>query len=230
MATIKALLFDKDGTLIDFEASWAPGMGAFLKHLVPNDSEIRSALGLACGFDTARGCFLAGSSFVNGTIDDTLACMQAAYPALDVDLFYSAGAACFEDLEPAPICDLNQVLGDLKSRGYILGVITNASEKSAEQQLEKLAIRGLFSSVIGYDSGHAPKPAPDTILGFCQAFNLHPSEVAMIGDSTHDLDAGYHAKVGKNIAVLSGPASRADLGHRADLILDDIRGLSAVLR
>ena len=51
--------------------------------------------------------------------------------------------------------------------------------------------------------------------------------LAMVGDSTHDLSAGRAAGIGINIGVLTGPATAADLAPFADLILNDINEIPA---
>jgi phosphoglycolate phosphatase len=117
------------------------------------------------------------------------------------------------------------MLGRLKDMGFALGVVTNAAEAPTLVQLEKLKCLDLFDMVIGCDSGFTPKPAGDTILGFCAKMNLDASQVAMVGDSTHDLDAGRAAGVGMNVGVLSGPAARSQIAHVADVILKDVTEL-----
>jgi len=58
---------------------------------------------------------------------------------------------------------------------------------------------------------------------------LKPSQVAMIGDSSHDLEAGRKAGVGLNVGVLTGPATHADIEHLADVVLPDISTLASVV-
>ena len=109
--------------------------------------------------------------------------------------------------------------------GFALGVVTNAAEAPTLVQLEKMKCLDLFDMVIGCDSGFTPKPAGDTILGFCHHMGLAPAQVAMVGDSTHDLNAGRAAGVGLNVGVLSGPADRAQIVDLAGVILNDVTEL-----
>ncbi|MDC0604885.1 HAD-IA family hydrolase, partial [Amylibacter sp.] len=127
------------------------------------------------------------------------------------------------------LCNLEVFMSDLKKKGYFLSVITNAAEAPTLIQLEKLSCLHLFDEVIGCDSGFKPKPSGDTILGFCDAFGLKPNEIAMVGDSTHDLNAGRNAGVGLNVGVLSGPANIDQISGLADVVLDDILGLPEIL-
>ncbi len=82
--------------------------------------------------------------------------------------------------------------------------------------------------VAGYNSGHGGKPEPGMVLAFAKLIGADPSEVVMVGDSLHDLDAGRGAGA-LTVAVLSGPASRAELEPHADLVIAHIGELPPLL-
>jgi phosphoglycolate phosphatase len=229
MSKIKGIAFDKDGTLIDFEASWGGGVRTLLRSIFPDQIKHQEVLAEAAGFNLNTGKFAGGSVFVNGTTQDVLDAWLELYPDLDEQDVLQKSEGAFTDLEPIPICDLVSLLTNLQDQGYLLAVITNAAEAPTLVQLEKLGCLHLFDKVIGCDSGFTPKPAGDTILGFCAEFGLQPDQVAMVGDSTHDLNAGRNAAVGLNVGVLSGPAVREQIEDLTDIILDDITSLPAVL-
>jgi phosphoglycolate phosphatase len=68
------------------------------------------------------------------------------------------------------------------------------------------------------------------VLAFCAATGLDPSEVAMIGDSVHDLGAGRAAGAGLVVGVLTGPAAVPELTPLADVVAPSIGALPALLR
>ena len=103
----------------------------------------------------------------------------------------------------------------------MLGVATNDAEAAAQSQLRGLGLGGYFDFLAGADSGHGAKPDPGQCLAFCAATGMQPAQVAMIGDSTHDLHAGAAAGM-VPVAVLSGPATREDLAPHAAVVLPDI--------
>ena len=80
----------------------------------------------------------------------------------------------------------------------------------------------------GLRSGYGGKPAPGQLNGFLDLTGLAPERVAMVGDSTHDLEAGRRAGM-RTIGVLTGMAQPADLAGLADVILPDIGHLPVLL-
>ena len=229
--SIRAILFDKDGTLISFEKTWGPAIGAVIVALAKGDPEKLAAQAEALHFSLDEMVFLptspiiAGSTFQYGPLwaaalgrDDPHA-LKAEIDAL----------TAIESLRSlTPIGEPQQVILDLKGLGLVIGVATNDSEASALRQIRALGLIDHMDFVAGYDSGHGSKPEPGMILAFADRHGLPPSEVAMVGDTQHDLDAARAAGA-VAIAVLSGPASRAALEPHADYVLDDISGLPGLI-
>lgn len=225
---IKGLLFDKDGTLFDFERTWGGWCARVLAELAPDDLELRRNLAQACGYDVDTGRFVAGSVVVNGTADDTAAAIFAVDPNISMAHSKAVGHKMLADLPLAQVCDLDQLFITLRGHGLALGVATNDFEANATAQLSAANLDTHFPFVAGYDSGFGGKPGPGMIHGFCEAVGLGVEQVAMIGDSTHDLHAGRAAGC-FTVGVLTGPALRGDLERDADLILPDISHLVGAL-
>jgi phosphoglycolate phosphatase len=123
-----------------------------------------------------------------------------------------------------PAADLQVLMAQLRAQGHTLGVVTNDAESPAMRHLEDALIVDEMAFVAGYDSGFGAKPAPGQLLAFCNATGLDPAHCAMIGDSTHDLEAGQAAGM-VCIGVLTGPASFDDLTPQADVVLNSIADL-----
>jgi phosphoglycolate phosphatase len=105
-----------------------------------------------------------------------------------------------------------------------LGVATNDTEASAFRHVEALGHSRTFDFIAGYNSGHGAKPEPGMILAFSQAIALTLGEIAMVGDSLHDMHAGRAAGV-TSIAVTTGPAKRETLAPAADFVIDSLSEL-----
>jgi phosphoglycolate phosphatase len=220
---IDALLFDKDGTLFDFRSSWGRWASGFLTGIA-RDPAHADRLGRAIGFDAATQGFAPDSPVIAATAADIAA---ALLPHLDgvslADLTDriddTAGAAPMSEAVP-----LRPLLTGLRDRGLRLGVATNDSEAPARQHLAAHGITDCFDFIVGYDSGHGPKPGPGMCLAFAAACGIAPGRIAMVGDSRHDLQAGRAAGM-RTVAVLTGIAEARDLAPLADAVLPDIGAL-----
>ncbi len=217
---IKALLFDKDGTLFHFEATWEGWAMAVLDRLTNGDHEAARKIGAAIGFDYDAMQFARDSVVIAGTPEEVV---QALLPFFDktpseLETILNAEAATAPQ---APAVDLPAVLGDLRAHGLKLGLATNDAEMPARAHLAGAQIIDLFDFISGYDSGFGGKPAPGQCLAFAQKIGVAPENIAMVGDSLHDLEAGRAAGM-HTIGVLTGPATEAVLAPHCDVVLPDI--------
>lgn len=228
-AHIQGILFDKDGTLFGFSDTWADWSMTFLSALAPDDIGLRRAMGNKVGFDWDTREFEAGSIAVAAAVDEICVVLATLHPQLDAKAIEKIAFESLPESSIAPVCDLDQLFSGFRSRGMALGVATNDFEESAITQMHEAKIHHHFDFVCGFDSGFGAKPTAGQILAFCENQKLAPSQVAMVGDSTHDLEAGRRAGVGLNVGVLTGPAVHDDIAHLADVILPDISGLAALL-
>lgn len=217
---LRAVLFDKDGTLLDFEKTWGPATLSVLQDLAAGNAAHYEALIVAAAIDPQTARFAVHSPIIAGSSADygvSFAEILAIEPSIaflsKMDrLFAHHGLASLVAIEGAVDC-----LAQLSTRDIAIGLATNDSEAAARQQMEVLGLAPHFSFVAGYDSGHGAKPDPGMILAFIAKSGLRPSEIALIGDSRHDLVAARSAGV-MAIAVTTGLATAADLGDVADFI------------
>jgi len=224
-ARIKGILFDKDGTLFGFNDTWATWSVSFLTSLAPDDHDLRLKMAKMVGFNWDTMDFETGSVAVNASVDEQCVLLASVHPELDAKAIEARAFSALADTAAIPVCDLDPLFAGFKARGFRLGIATNDFEQSAVNQMQGHNIYHHFDFICGFDSGYTPKPQADMILGFCKKMHLLPAEVAMIGDSSHDLQAGRNAGVGLNVGVLTGPAKREDIKHLADVILPDISTL-----
>ncbi len=226
---IQGILFDKDGTLFGFSDTWADWSISFLTSLAPDDHDLRLEMARMVGFDWDAKDFITGSVAVNASVDEQCVMLASVHPDLDAKAIEKIAFAALQDTTAVPVCALDPLLTSFKMRGLALGIATNDFEQSAHNQMQDHNIHHHFDFICGYDSGFTPKPEADMILGFCEKMKLKPAQVAMIGDSSHDLEAGRNAGVGLNVGVLTGPAKHEDIKHLADVILPDISTLPSVI-
>ncbi|MDF0602741.1 HAD family hydrolase [Psychromarinibacter sp. C21-152] len=229
MTAIRGVLFDKDGTLFDFEETWRGWAASMLTDLAAGDAARAAALGARIGFDMERRNFDPASTVIAGTPDEIVQLLAPGVPELtEAELIerLNDAAALAPQVEAAP---LGPLLSRLRAAGLKLGVATNDAEAPARAHLAAAGQEDAFDFIAGYDSGHGGKPAPGMCLAFAAAVDLPPNAVVMVGDSTHDLLAGRAAGM-RCVAVLTGMAPATELAPLADAVLPDIGHLPDWLR
>lgn len=222
--TIRGLVFDKDGTLFDFHASWSVWANRLIDGLCRGDPVRSDALAGRLGFDRAARAFLPESAVIAGTMEVVIDAIRATLPEIEEAPLRRAimsSTAAAQQIEVTPLVPL---LDRLIAGGMTLGVATNDSVAPARAHLEQAGILDRFAFVAGYDSGHGPKPEPGMLLAFCAATGIPAQACAMVGDSVHDLESGRAAGMAP-VAVLTGIAGRAELEHYADVVFRSIEAL-----
>lgn len=222
--SIRGLVFDKDGTLFDFNATWSAWCDGFIQGIAGGDPDRAVALAETLGFDLGTRRFRKSSPMVAGTMEIVVAAVRALRPDLaeaGLRRHIATSTSAAPQVEAAPLAAL---LDRLRAAGLTLGVATNDSEAPARAHLMRAGVLDRFTFIAGYDSGHGAKPTPGMLLAFCAATGIPPEACAMIGDSTHDLDSGRAAGM-RTVGVLTGLASFDDLAPHADIVLPDIGAL-----
>ena len=227
---IRAVLFDKDGTLFRFEDTWTVFCSRVLDRLAGNDLSLRHHLAQVCGFDEKNGCFVPGSLVVAGSLDELCTAWANCLNGVGVEDILRDCTGFLVGLPLVPVCDLHPLFRELQGAGVRLGVATNDTQDSALAQLEQAGILDFFDFVCGCDSGFGVKPDPGMVWAFCERVDVKPAEVAVVGDSQHDMICAQRACVGPRVAVLTGPADRDDLCDCADVVFESIAGLPDFLR
>lgn len=221
MTEIGGILFDKDGTLFDFHATWAHWSATLLLDLAGGDAERANVLGTAVGYDMTSRTFQHDSVVVAGTPEEIGAALLTHLPGASpagLVARMNALSATAEMVQSAPLAAL---LSQLRGRGLRLGVATNDAEAAARAHLVSAGVAEAFDFIAGYDSGFGTKPLPGMLLAYADHCGLLPAQVVMVGDSRHDLIAGRAAGM-RTVAVLTGLATQEDLAPLADVILPDI--------
>jgi phosphoglycolate phosphatase len=227
--TIKGVIFDKDGTLIDVTATWVTAYREILDELFPGRAEEKL---VAAGYDTRLGKFRAGSILAGGTTRELVEVWWPGMAAVEIDekvhlLDVGYRAVALKHLKM--LMPLEPILATLRAQGMKLGVATNDTELSARHHLEELGAAHFFDAIIGADSVARPKPAGDMIALFASRTGLAPEEIAMVGDNPHDIETARNGGAGLAIAVLTGNADRHDIAHLADHVLASVADLPALL-
>jgi phosphoglycolate phosphatase len=178
--TIRAVLFDLDGTLADT----APDLAGALNRLLAERGRESVPLERARPVTSsgARGMLRVGFG-----IDPA----HAEYEALRTR---------FLDLYAENICretrlfdGIGELLGSIERRGLPWGVVTNKAERFTFPLLAALGLARRAACVVGGDTTGRTKPHPDPLLHAARALGLAPAACLYLGDDLRDVRAARAA-------------------------------------
>jgi len=225
---VDGIVFDKDGTLFDFHATWSVWAADTIRELACGEALVMARIAEAIDYDLEASAFRPTSPVIAGTNREAAECVASALPGRSADEIEHFLTITSASAPLAPAVPLAPYLADLAALGLALGVITNDSEYGARSHLESAGVAAQFDFIVGFDSGHGAKPAPGPLLAFAKSMRLAPERCVMVGDSTHDLMAGRRAGM-QTLGVLTGMASEAELAPLADMVFPDIGHIPAWL-
>jgi phosphoglycolate phosphatase len=231
LGLIQAILFDKDGTLVDFQRTWGPAVHEVMLRLASGRRAVYERLAVVSGFVQAGmtlqpdSLLVAQPTSVWGPLwAKELGCIADAtfLAALDQQMCEATIAHL------TPIGDPGTFVNDLVRRGYRVGVFSNDAEIAVRAHAGKLGIEKVLDFIAGYDSGFGSKPSADPVLAFARTVNVPPSQIAVVGDTALDL-ATAQAAGSVAVGVLTGPAHVEALASNADIILSSAAELVTAL-
>jgi phosphoglycolate phosphatase len=224
----KAILFDKDGTLVDFNGTWLTLYEKLALEAAEGDSAEAARLLEIGGYDRASNAFIAGSELAAGTTETIVRLWIGERDAKRFAQWKTRMDRAFVEEGPAaavPVTGLAATLHQLHGEGRKLAVVTNDLEAAARRTVENFGVAHLFSAFLGYDSVKNPKPAADPVHLACRMLEVLPAEVIVVGDNLHDLEMAHSAGAGAAVGVLTGTTGRAELESKADAVLSSIADL-----
>jgi putative hydrolase of the HAD superfamily len=168
-----ALIFDMDNTLFDLVAAQVASCHAVTESLNRDDGDalFEYFLRPLHGFESHENIreYLEDRAIsADGTFD--LACRIYDTEKLRYIVCYDG---------------VRETLQALLSRGYPLGLVTDASSKDTQLRLEKTGLLPFFAGIVTFDQVGVKKPAPEPFLSALGMIGCAPKKTLMIGDSPH---------------------------------------------
>lgn len=233
----KAIIFDKDGTLLDFDAFWVTvsdvAVGKILDKLesaAPKEEVLR-ALGIVEGKADINGVVVYGTYAqmaeaiygvlktygYTGTVDALL--------PITVETYHQS----IDAGEIRPDCeDLVGVMERFRRAGIRLAVVTADGPVLTEKCLAALGIADCFDRVYTDDGVFPAKPDPFCIHDFCRVIGVEHDEVVMVGDTMTDMIFAKNGGV-RAVGIAKEAQSRKILSETTDAVIRDLSQLFDVL-
>lgn len=234
---VDAIIFDKDGTLIDFDAFWVAvsvkALQDVLKKVEREDIPVfafLTALGVKDGVTDvdsvlSKGTYKQIGEIVHGILKENGCDCDVAEVEKFVLDGYNQNA---EAGEVQPTCpDLKETLTALKNRNIKLAVVTTDNERITRTCLTKLGVIDLFDAIYTDDGKTPTKPDPFCALDFCRAFGVAKENAVMVGDTLTDVKFARNAGIAV-IGLAKNAQNKSLLVPQADVVVEKISDLLSV--
>jgi phosphoglycolate phosphatase len=230
--SVDALVFDKDGTLFDFQTLWGGWADLLLREVAARVDRAGDpgSLGAWIGWDAERHRHDPAGPLAAGSMAEVLAAVATGLYRSGVPWHQAkeavAGARRAVDAGvdwPSalrPVAGVVALLTDAVSAGVAVGVVTADDTAAALMHLGVAGLAGMVGAVIGADLVSAGKPDPEPVHAVCRALRVSPERAALFGDTASDVRAGRRAGVTVVVGVAATGESAALLTE-ADLVITD---------
>lgn len=217
---IRAILFDKDGTLLQFTEGWVDSIVGFLENKILDDnkkSEVFREIGIREDGGVEENSILSSETAMD------LAIIFSKYLDEDLDEIYrELDDHLLNYLKKnnkfiRETCDLRSLFEALRERGILIGIFTSDNYRQAKYSMDYLGLDSFIDFYAAADI-YKKKPNKESLEVFKKKYSLEDQEIIIVGDSRVDMVFGEDTvKVG----VLCGTGSREMLAKYTDNIVDD---------
>jgi len=241
---IKAVIFDKDGVLLNLEATWlnsAVAMTYFLSELT-NGRHHASVFQSLIGIDEHKRSIDPDGLFAAGSMLEQIAVFVEHVPELQHhltadetirrkmrDVFLDARDRTLSQTGSVANGDVLTPVSALYDNGLKLAVLTNDSFSSASRGCADIGLSPYLEMIVGFDSGYGAKPEPAGFLAICDRLAIAPGEAVMVGDTHADVNVAKAAGAGGFIGISAvfpkAPRALSDCAY----LLPDLTGLPDVI-
>lgn len=212
--TLKLVIFDVDGTLVDSQDDILGAMTAAFDSLdmaAPTRADVLSIVGLSLDVAMPRLAPMAAPRAWEALVE--------AYKTSYMQRRKTVGAKQSSPLYPGA----RAVLDHLKARDdVLLGIATGKSRRGLDKLIEAHALGGYFVTRQVADD-HPSKPHPAMLLAALSETGVTASDTVMIGDTSYDMDMAQAAGV-VGIGVSWGYHAPTSLGV-AEVVIDSFDDL-----
>ncbi|MBU5668604.1 HAD family hydrolase [Peptoniphilus sp. MSJ-1] len=217
---IKAVLFDKDGTILRFSNIYTDSLIEYLedKNL---DTIIKKKLFQDIGVGEDRKA-QENSILASETIGD-VAVVLSKYLDMDAnslfieidDYIYNYYKNNKDRIETT--CDVIDIFKKLKEKGILIGIFTSDNYRQTKFAMDFLGFTEYIDFIATADT-YKKKPDTEALEVFKEKYNLKDEEIIVIGDSKVDMLFGNGTK---KLGVTCGTGSREMLEEYADHIIEN---------
>jgi phosphoglycolate phosphatase len=233
-APIQAVIFDKDGTLVDAASFWRslgykrsrlidaqiPGVGDPLLMAFGIQGDRLDPDGLMA-VGSRRDNEIAAAAYIAETGRGWLESLKIARQA-----FAEADQMFAKDAQPPLFVGCVERLKLLAEAGLKLGILSADTTQRVQQFVSHYQLSPYIQLSMGVDS-HLSKPDPALFLQACEALGVAPSATLMVGDSPLDMEMAKLAGTAGCIGICQGSRTGQNLPD-ADVTISQLDQIQVI--
>ena len=233
------VVFDKDGTLIDFHTLWGPRVKRAIDAICASlgwDQSLTNMLTTALGYDPQTAQVVSQGPLATAPISELeivvatilfqhqMSWEHAKY--LASEHFGPVMSALPQAAEINPLGDVHTAIARLKSSGVQVAIATSDDRAPTEAALRELNLTQTVDLILCADDPGTPsKPDPQVLHYISQQLVVGIDRTVMVGDTVSDLEMARQAGVALTVGITGGADKTTELEPYADALLSSVSGL-----
>lgn len=227
----EAVFFDKDGTLLDFDALWVKVSEYAVKEILDavdmhyiDVNDVLEELGVKDGITDINSVICYGTYMkISEKIYEIL--MKKGCTVKQDEFIFITKIAYENASDKGEIIPTNKnicgILHKIRDMGIKTALVTADSPLMIEKCIYELGMKGCFDEIYTDNGKYPPKPSPYCIDDFCRKYGIDKSKAVMVGDTATDVDFAHNGGI-RMIGIAKGKRNQIALQSKTDIVLSDI--------
>ena len=233
---VELVVFDKDGTLIDFHALWSPRAERAIETIcsaLGSDQFLAKDLAAALGYNPKISRVISQGPLASGTRSEMEIVVATILFQHQIPWDTAKELACkhFGPVlttpptirEFKPRGKVQECISRLKASGIKIAIATSDDREPTEAALHELNLTQDVDLVLCADDPDTPSKPDSSVLDYIsKKLVVSNRRTVMVGDTVSDLKMGRKAGVALTVGITGGADNATDLGPYADVLLPSV--------
>jgi len=233
------VVFDKDGTLIDFHSLWGPRAERAIKNVcsvLGSDQFLAKNLATALGYNPTISRAVSQGPLASGTRSEMEIVVATILFKHQIpwdrakDLAYKHFGPVLTTppttTELKPRGNVQDCISGLKASGIRIAIATSDDREPTEAALRELNLTQAVDLILCADDPGTPsKPDPSVLDYISKQLAVSNDRTVMVGDTVSDLKMARQAGVALTVGITGGADKTTELEPHADVLLSSVDSL-----
>lgn len=202
--TVKAVIFDIDGTLLNFTLDYKTSRAEVIQYLTKQGFP-QSLFSIK---ENIFEMLKKAETYMKNNGEEESKARTVRKGVFSIAERHEMEAANATHMLPGVL----ETLKTLKNMGLQMAVFTMNGENSTNHIMRIFRLKQFFDAIITRESVSAVKPDPAHLEAVISALNIEPEEAIVVGDSTLDMKCAHELNI-IGVGITTGISSPKELTH-----------------